>query len=162
MGNLTYTIDTGTLPVGTTNYNLIKIAMDSAMYYYNRYATFTGTIWVYYNEGIPTAQASNHGSIGFGKETGYMHVCTAMHETAHWLGSGTTTVWQNLTVNGVYTGAAATAMLKSLIGNPSGVLYGDDQHFWPYGLNYRSEVTSANDYIFHAKIVNAMKTDCGW
>ena len=162
MGNLTYTIDTSTLPVGTTNYNLIKIAMDSAMYYYNRYATFSGNIWVYYSSGIPTAQSNYRGSIGFGSGTTYMHVCTAMHETAHWLGSGTTTVWQNLTVNGVYTGAAATAMLKSLTGNPSAVLSGDDMHFWPYGLNYSSEVTSANDYIFHVKIVNAMKTDCGW
>jgi len=162
VGNLTYTLDPSSLPVGSSNYKLIKIAMDSAMYYYNRYSTFTGNIWVYYSSGIPTAQSNYRGSIGFGSGTNYMVVCTAMHETAHWLGSGTTTVWQNLTVNGDYTGAAATAMLRSLTNNPAAVLHGDDMHFWPYGLNYSSEVTSANDYIFHVKIVNAMKTDCGW
>lgn len=163
MGTLSYTIDTGTFPVGSNNYNLIKTAMDSAMYYYNRFGTFSGNIWVYYNSGIPTAQAGYRSSIGFGSNTSYMHVCTAMHEIAHWLGSGTTTSWKNFCKSGVWTGPTAVAMLKSLTG---ATLYCDNNanlwHFWPYGLNQRSEVSSANDYIYHVKIVNAMKTDCGW
>lgn len=163
MGTLSYTIDTGTFPVGSTNYKLIKTALDSAMYYYNRFGTFSGNIWVYYNSGIPTAQASYRGSVGFGSNTSYMHVSTTMHEIAHWLGSGTSTSWKNFCKNGLWTGPTAVAMLKSLTG---GTLYCDNNanlwHFWPYGLNQRSEVTSANDYIYHVKILNAMKTDCGW
>ncbi len=163
MGNLTYTIDTNTLPVGSANYNLMKVALDSAMYYYNRYATFSGNIWVYYNAGIPTAQGGYRSSIGFGSNTWYMHVSTVMHEIAHWLGSGTSTAWKNRCVNGLWTGPTAVALLKSLTGE---TLYCDNNanlwHFWPYGLNQRSEATSANVYIIHAKIVNAMKTDCGW
>lgn len=163
VGNLTYTIDTGSLPVGTTNYNLMKVALDSAMYYYNRYATFSGNIWVYYNAGIPTAQGGYRSSIGFGSNTSYMHVSTVMHEIAHWLGSGTTNSWKSFCVNGLWTGPTAVALLKSLTGE---TLYCDNNanlwHFWPYGLNQRSEATSANVYIIHAKLVNAMKTDCGW
>jgi hypothetical protein len=163
IGNLTYYIDTNTLPVGSSNYNLIKIAMDSAMYYYNRYATFTGNIKVTYNSGVPTAQSNYRGTIDFGSNTTYMHVSTAMHETAHWLGSGTSTSWKNFCVNGLWTGPTAVALLKSLTGE---TLYCDNNanlwHFWPYGLNQRSEATSANVYIIHAKLVNAMKTDCAW
>jgi len=163
MGNLTYTIDTNTLPVGSANYNLMKIALDSAMYYYNRYATFSGNIWVYYNEGIPTAQGGYRSSIGFGSNQWYMHVSTVMHEIAHWLGSGTSTSWKSFCVNGLWTGPTAVALLKSLTGE---TLYCDNNanlwHFWPYGLNQRSEATSANVYIIHAKLVNAMKTDCKW
>jgi hypothetical protein len=163
LGNLTYTIDTNTLPVGSTNYNLMKVALDSAMYYYNKYATFSGNIWVYYNSGIPTAQGGYRSSIGFGSNTSYMHVSTVMHEIAHWLGSGTTTSWKSFCVNGLWTGPTAVALLKSLTGE---TLYCDNNanlwHFWPYGLNQRSEATSANVYIIHAKLVNAMKTDCGW
>jgi hypothetical protein len=163
MGNVTYQLAfTPQNDTEKTYYNLIKIAMDSACYYYNRYTTFTANIYVYYNAGIPTAQASYRGSIGFGSNTTYMHVSTAMHEMAHYMGSGTTTVWQNLTVNGVYTGQEATNMLRLVDNNPSAILYGDDMHFWPYGLNYRSEVKSADDLIKHARIVNAMKKDCGW
>jgi len=160
-GNVTYNLAKATNPTATEleAYRLIKIAMDSACYYYNRYTTFSKNIYVYYDEGIPTAQASYNGAIGFGKSTTYMHVCTAMHEMAHYMGSGTTSKWQSLTVNGIYVGTAATAKLKSLTGE---VLKGDDMHFWPYGLNYLSEVKSANDYIYHAKIVEAMRTDCGW
>ncbi len=163
MGNLTYTIDTGTFPVGSANYNLIKVALDSAMFYFNRYATFSGNVWVYYNSGIPTAQGGYRSSIGFGSNTWYMHVSTVMHEIAHWLGSGTSTSWKNFCVNGLWTGPTAVALLKSLTGE---TLYCDNNanlwHFWPYGLNQRSEATSANVYINHAKLLNAMKTDCRW
>lgn len=167
-GNVTYNLAQVSNPTATEKeyYRLIKIAMDSACYYYNRYTTFTTNIYVYYSSGMPTAQASYHQSIGFGSNTWYMHVSTAMHEMAHYMGSGTTTAWQDLTDNGIFTGAAASAMLKSLTGE---TLKCDNQtnrweriHFWPYGLNQRSEATSVNVYIYHAKIVNAMKTDCGW
>lgn len=161
MGNVTYNLNQGSNPTATEKeyFRLIKIAMDSACYYYNKYTTFSANIYVYYSSGIPTAQASFKGSIGFGPSTTYMHVCTAMHEMAHYMGSGTTTVWQNLTVNGIYTGASASKVLKDLNGE---VLKGDDMHFWPYGLNYRSEVKSAEDYVRHAKIVEAMRKDCNW
>jgi hypothetical protein len=158
MGNVTYNLDIDSV-ANPQPYKLIKIAMDSACYYYNRYTTFSANIYVYYNAGIPTAQASYRGSIGFGPNTRYMWVGTAMHEMAHYMGSGTTNSWKNFTTTGTYTGVAASTLLKSLTGE---TLKGDTQHFWPYGINQKEEVTSANDYVIHCKIVNAMKTDCGW
>ncbi len=35
----------------------------------------------------------------------------------------------------------------------------DNQHFWPYGLNYVKEYKIESDLINHCKIMNAMKMD---
>ncbi len=165
MGNVTYSLNIDSM-ANPQPYRLIKAAMDSACYYYNRYTSFTANIYVYYNSGIPTAQASYHGSIGFGPNTTYMWVGTAMHEMAHYFGSGTTTVWQGKMVSNVWTGTNASTLLKTLTGE---TLKGDGMHFWPYGINYKSEITSLggqaaqeNGLIIHTKLVQAMcKIDCG-
>lgn len=159
-GNLTFTmgIDSVAFP---TQYKLIKQAMDSACYYYNRYTTFKGNIYVYYNSGIPTAQASYHGSIGFGPDLNYMWVGTAMHEVAHFVGSGTTNAWKALLSGGIWQGAKGKEVIASF--GTGEVLKGDNNsnpiHFWPYGINYRSEVKSATDLIRHAQLVQAMVVD---
>lgn len=162
LGNVTYTmgIDSATYP---TQYNLIKIAMDSACWYYTHYTRFRGNAYVYYNSGVPTAEASYHGSIGFGSNSTYMWVGTAMHEMAHYVGSGTTTAWQSLIVSNVWTGSTASALLKNATGE---TLKGDSQHFWPYGINYKSEITALGGQsaqkaglILHCKLVDAMIID---
>ncbi|MFV0470998.1 MAG: hypothetical protein ACK5L7_03025 [Paludibacteraceae bacterium] len=162
MGNVTYTlaIDSATNP---TPYKLIKQAMDSAIWYYNRYTTFRGNIYVYYNAGIPTAQASYHGSIGFGASTDYMWVGTAMHEMAHFMGSGTTNEWKAKLSGGVWTGTVANTLLQNATGE---TLKGDGTHYWPTGINYKSEITNLggaaaqqNALILHCKIVKAMVVD---
>ncbi len=159
-GNVTFTLDVDKVKY-PNEYKLIKEAMDSACYYYNRYTTFKGNIYVYYNAGIPTAQASYHGSIGFGASTSYMWVGTAMHEVAHFVGSGTTDAWRGNLVSGTWVGAKAKEVIASF--NTGEVLKGDNNsnpiHFWPYGINYRSEVHSATDLIRHAKLVQAMVVD---
>ena len=138
MGNVTYTLDID--PVANPEpYKLIKIAMDSACYYFNRYSTFRGNVYVYYNAGIPTAQASYHGSLGFGPNTRYQWVGTAIHEMCHYMGSGTTSAWQAKIVGGVWTGTTASSLLKTLTGE---TLKGDTQHFWPYGINQKEEITN--------------------
>ena len=53
----------------------------------------------------------------------------------------------------------ATQVLRELTGDPGAELHGDAQHFWPYGLNYTSEVTSNEDLIRHCVIVDAMQED---
>ncbi len=159
MGAVTYSIQADLATTQPTYYNLIKAAMDSACWYFNRYTTFRGNIYCYYNSGIPTAQASYHGSIGFGSNTTYMWVGTAMHEMCHFVGSGTTSSWQALT-NGNWTGSVASALLLKETGE---VLKGDDMHFWPYGVNYKSEITGLGDaaaqkkgLILCAKLAQAM------
>lgn len=167
MGNVTYTIQAGLETSQPEYYKLIKTAMDSTCWYYNRYTNFRGNVYVYYNAGIPTAQASYHGSIGFGPNTSYMWVGTAMHEMAHFVGSGTTTAWQSKLSGGVWTGTVASALLKSWTGE---TLKGDSNsnpiHFWPYGINYRNEITNLGSQqnqqealIRHCKLVKAMVVD---
>ncbi len=140
-------------------YNRITAVMDSAIYYYNTYTNLTKHINVYYAPGVPTAEASSNGDLRFGENRTYMYVGTAMHEMAHTMGVGTTTEYQNLKGSGVFLGEKAQALLKELENNPSAELHCDGQHFWPYGLNQKSEVKSEKDLIYHAKIVQAMYQD---
>lgn len=160
MGNVTYTLAPSVINAGPRIHNLIKTAMDSAVYFYNRYTPFRRNVWVYYDPGIPTAQASYLGSIGFGPNETFMWVGTAMHELAHYFGSGTTTAWRSLMVNGVWQGPVAQALSMQLTGQQ---LRGDNNanpiHYWPTGINFRSEVSSKTDLINHARIVKAMLID---
>ncbi len=162
MGNVTYTMgfDSASYP---QQYRLIKAAVDSACYYYNRYTKFSHNIWIAYNSGVPTAEASYHGQVAFGSNTTYMWVGTAMHEFAHYFGSGTTSIWQSKTSTGTWTGSVAAALLMNATGE---TLKGDTQHFWPYGINYKTEITGlgnataqANGLILHARLVEAMLVD---
>lgn len=160
-GNVTYHLNKEANPTEDQldAYTHIEAAMDSATYLYNKYTNLTKHIEVYYNTGVPTAEASSNGTLSFGSSRTYMVVCTAMHETAHTLGMGTTSEYQAMMVNGVFQGKKAQALLKELTGDPTAELHGDSQHFWPYGLNYASEVKSEQDLIFNAKIVDAMYQD---
>lgn len=140
-------------------YDRITAVMDSALYYYNTYTNLTKHINVYYAPGVPTAEASSNGDLRFGENRTYMYVGTAMHEMAHTMGVGTTTEYQNLRGSGVFLGEKAQSLLKELENNPEAELHCDGQHFWPYGLNQKSEVKSEQDLINHAKIVQAMYQD---
>jgi hypothetical protein len=139
-------------------YQRITTVMDSAVYIYNKYTNLTKFINVYYAPGVPTAEASSNGDLRFGNDRGYMFVGTAMHEMAHTMGMGTTNDYRSMFKDGVFLGEKAQAILKEIDG-PDAELHGDNQHFWPYGLNYASEVHSEQDLINHARIVEAMYQD---
>jgi hypothetical protein len=160
-GNISYTLSTVTNPSSDQSdaYGKIRAAMDSAIWYYNTYTTITNKLTVEYNTSVSTADGSSNGNIRFGKNRSYMTVCTSMHEIAHTTGIGTTTQWGTFISNGNYTGKNALDKLRKITGDPKAVLNGDSQHFWPYGLNYETEVKSTNDFIYHCLIVNAMQRD---
>ena len=159
-GHLTYTLGTenSNTQEGKDAYARIKIAMDSAMYYYNTYTHITKAVKATYVPSVSTADGNSNGSIRFGSNRTYQVTLTAMHEIAHTIGVGTTSQWGGLIRNGVYTGKNAGAKLKEIDG-PDAVLKGDSQHFWPYGLNYASEVKSNQDLINHCLIVDAIYKD---
>jgi hypothetical protein len=140
-------------------YQKIKTAMDQAVLYYNNLTNISKQITVYYNPSVSTADASSNGTIRFGKSRSYMTTCTALHEIAHTVGVGQSNGWFSLIKNGVYTGTHATAQLKKITGLSSSVLHGDNMHFWPFGLNYASEVKTDADFINHCRIINQMKKD---
>lgn len=159
-GNVTYTIVKAQNPNADQQdaYKRIEEAMETAVFYYNKYTTITKHITVIYEPSVPTADGNINGTIRFGNKS-YMNHVTAMHEISHTVGVGTTNAWRNLIVGGVYTGKNATEELKTITGDSNAVLKGDSQHFWPYGLNYVHEAESEADLINHCKIVNAMKKD---
>ena len=159
-GGVTYTLHKSANPTSDEQdaYKRITEAMDSAVYIYNKYTNLSKFINVYYSTGVPTAEASSNGDLRFGKDRNYMFVGTAMHEMAHTMGMGTTSEYQAMMSGGVFKGEKAQAVLREIDG-PDAELHGDSQHFWPYGLNYRSEVHSEQDLINHARIVEAMYQD---
>lgn len=161
-GHVTYTLAKSANPTAEelNAYALITKAMDSAIWYYNNYTTFTKVLYVSYVPSVATADGSNSGSIRFGSNTAYMQKATAMHEIMHTVGVGQNSSWSStLMVGGVYQGARANAVLRSITGVSTDVIHGDAMHFWPYGLNYESEYKTTADLINHCRIVNAMKLD---
>ena len=161
-GNFTYTLIKANNPSQEQldAYVLITEAMDSAISYYNCYIDIQMHINVYFDPSVPTAQANYYGPISFGGKQ-YMNYITAMHEMAHCVGIGTTSQWQSMISGGMFTGSNATNQLREITGIPDDQLHGDSQHFWPYGLNYVSEVTGEQDLINHCKIVSAILLDLG-
>lgn len=105
---------------------------------YNAYGNFGSyNIYGYYSSGIPTAQASYLGSIGYGGT--YPNERVTLHESNHYLGSGTYS-----TSNGKnYAGPRATAIVEQFEGIGE-VINHDTAHFWPYGMNYDTEWSEIN------------------
>lgn len=159
-GAVTYTLQKSASPTADEidAYPKIQKAMDSAIWYYNTQTNLRKTLTVQYNPDVATADGSSNGNIRFGTNRSYMQVGTAMHEIAHTIGIGTTAEYKALIVNGVYTGKVATSALQAIDG-PNAVLKGDAQHFWPYGINYESEVKGVSTLVSHCKIVQAIYQD---
>lgn len=159
-GKVTYTLETAAAPTSDQADAYVKIrkAMDSAIGYYNTHTDLKKTLTVQYNTDVQTADGSSNGNIRFGSNRSYMQVGTAMHEIAHTIGVGTTSEYKALVVGGVFTGPQATAALREIDG-ASATLKGDAQHFWPYGINYESEVKGVSTLVSHCKIVQAMYRD---
>lgn len=160
-GQITYNLQKAANPDADQldAYTRITKAMDSALVHYNRHTNIKKQLNVRYNPGVPTAEANFDGLISFGSDRAYMVVITAMHEMGHTMGVGTTSEYRNLIKDGVFTGEHTTAAIRAISGDATAVIKGDNQHFWPYGLNYAHEVKSEQDLINHCLIVNAMWQD---
>ncbi len=166
-GALTYSLNAGSESWPADARARIIYAMDGAVAEYNRYGTFNEHITVNYNPGVPTAQASFGGWLEFGPNASYQQLRTALHETGHTLGMGTTWQWDtNLSaVPGVWTGANGVAQAHAFDG-PNAQMYSDGTHFWgingggSYGLNYDSEGSTEN-FRRHVLMMAAFRKDMG-
>ena len=161
-GHITYTLSRAAAPTADEQdaYNRITAAMDQALTVYNCYLNVTKALTVSYQPSVPTADANYAGSVRFGARS-TMQQITAMHETGHTMGVGTYSGWSSRLSGGIWTGSAATNQLRTITGDQGAAIHGDNQHFWPYGLNYTSEVESPADLINHVKIVGALRQDMG-
>jgi hypothetical protein len=161
-GGITYTLATVPAPTAEQQsaYDKITSAMDEALSYYNCHTSIEKRLSVSYVPSVATADGNVNGSIRFGA-TSSMNYITAMHEIGHTVGVGSFE-FGALVVDGVFTGEAATRQLRAITGNGSDVVHADTQHFWPYGLNYTTEVKTTDDLVNHCKMVVAIREDIGF
>jgi len=160
-GHLTAIFNKPANPVGDelSFWNAIQPAVDSALWYFNTYTTGAKTYYVNYSPGTPTADDNADGWMNFGSNGSYWNIRTVMHEMNHGMGNGTSWWWSTMIKDGVYQGKFATQALKMVQGDNNAVLYGDGMHFWPYGLNQNSEVSSSWDFVYNALIQEGMRKD---
>jgi autotransporter-associated beta strand protein len=134
-------------------YDAAVANMQTVVNMYNAYGDFgNGSIYVYYNSGIPTAQSGYGGwggSIGDGGT--YPNVRVLLHESSHWLGTGT--------YSANWGGPNASALIQQFEG-VGARLNGDGAHYWPYGENYDNESSPIND-ARHVAMVYALRKDFG-
>ncbi|MGN7783820.1 hypothetical protein ACTJIJ_04810 [Niabella sp. 22666] len=137
----------------------MQIAIDSAVWYVNNYTSAVKHVWINYVPGVSTADANNEGWMRFGTGEGYQNLRTMLHELNHTFGTGTTSWWTGKIVGGKYQGNFANELLNKIQKSTGVQLSGDTQHWWPYGLNQNSEVTSSWDYVFNCLLIEQMRKD---
>ncbi len=138
------------------NHPEVKAAIEEAVPIYNKYGSFNKHLSVYYNPGIPTAEANYDGYIGFG---GSRNTRVALHEMGHTMGVGTYWQYGNLMVGGVWQGFYGRKLAIEMGGYTDG-LHGDGTHIWPWGLNYDNE-DGFMERIKHVRIMAAIRCDMG-
>ena len=135
----------------------ITQVMDEAVAAYNATTDIDVDINVIYHSGIPTAQASYNGELGFG---GSISTQVAIHEIAHYLGSGTTGEWDGQFGGGnVWNGPALKRYVK-LFDGPGAEIFRSGVHYFPYGFNYGNEDNPNARYRI-GRILRAMRMDMG-
>ncbi|MES2475565.1 MAG: LamG-like jellyroll fold domain-containing protein [Verrucomicrobiota bacterium] len=135
----------------------ITQVMDEAVAVYNATSNIDVDIRVIYHSGIPTAQANYNGELGFG---GSISTQVAIHEIAHYLGSGTTGQWDGQFGGGnVWNGPALKRYVK-LFNGPGAEIFRSGVHYFPYGFNYGNEDTPIDRYRI-GRILRAMRMDMG-
>ncbi|OOB92313.1 hypothetical protein B0T42_01245 [Rathayibacter sp. VKM Ac-2630] len=137
---MTYTIQREANPTADQldAYSRIDAAVGAAVDRYNARTDISKHLRVYYNPGVPTAEANIDGVMSFGANRGYMVEGTALHEIGHTLGIGTSGGYYAKCVDGAWTGADALSLLASWDG-AGARLNCSNPHIWPYGLNYSNE-----------------------
>ncbi len=136
----------------------ITTVMNEAVAVYNSTTNFNVDINVAYHPGVPTAEASYNGELKFG---GSINTQVAIHEIAHYLGSGTTWQWDGQFGGGnVWNGAMLKHFVKNAEG-PGGEIYKSGVHYYPYGFNYGSE-DSPNARRRLPRLIEAMRFDMGF
>jgi hypothetical protein len=155
-GQLSWTLTSTGVPADVQT--RITNAMNDAVARYNAGANWPArTLTVEYNTGVATADGSTTGNIRFGPNASYQAVRTAMHEIGHTYGVGLSSGWTANISGGYFVGTNAVDVLATFDGTGAVINTGGG-HFWPYGLNYDNEWSTANAYR-HVKIVRAMVSD---
>jgi len=142
------------------NHAEVKAAIEEAVPIYNKYGSFNKHLAVYYNSGVPTAQANYDGVITFG---GSRNTRVALHEMGHTVGVGTywgSPSYSSLMAGGVWQGYYGRKLAIEMGSAYADGLHGDGDHIWPWGLNYDSE-DGFMERVRHVRIMAAVRCDMG-
>lgn len=153
LGDITYTLNLGSSP----EEQQVAASVAAAAALYNQHGSFNKHWNVYYNAGIPTAQASYNGDMGFG---GQRTVRVAMHEAGHTFGMGTGPNYSSLIAGGVWGGQYGNQAQFDTYNDYGDGLHGDGHAIWPGGFNYENE-DGFIERIWHIRIMAGIRCDMG-
>jgi hypothetical protein len=152
-GDITCTFHLG----GSAEELQVSNSVVTAAALYNQYGSFNKNWDVYYDSGIPTAQASYSGYMGYGSQR---TVRTVLHEGSHTLGMGTISAYASLIASGVWAGQYGRQAELDTYNSYADGLHGDSHAIWPGGMNYESE-DGYIERIWSIRIKAAMRCDMG-
>jgi len=171
----TYELDSSVTGASADIRNRITEAMNTAFDYWRALTSICHKdITVYYNTGVPTAEASYSGYLAFGANSSYQRTGTALHEMAHTAGIGQTSMWINSSVlhpgsgTRVWLGERANEVVRFIENNDNAGLTGDNTHMWgtgvsnmlSYGINGAHEDSGSElQYIAHCLVLQGCTED---
>lgn len=164
-GRVAYEVRDG----GTSEqYNRIKNATEEAVGYWNDLTSIKDVrISSGFVDGVPTADCSYGGWIRVGSNASYQATGTILHEMLHGVGvipwAGTQwakDILRSSNGTGQWLGDRVTEVIRFWDNNTTGVLNGDTQHMWPYGINGAHEDNHTKElYIGNSLVIQALAED---
>lgn len=155
LADITYTLQFD--PASSSEAQQAANSVAVAAAFYNQYGSFNKHWNVYYNSGIPTAEANYSGYMGFG---GPRNERVVFHESAHTFGMGTTTAYANLIAGGVWGGTYGNQAQFETYNDYTDGLHGDGHAIWPGGFNYDNEDGIVQRH-WHTRIMAGIRADLG-
>ncbi len=154
-GDITYSLNFN--PASSTQAQQVANSVAAVAAFYNQHGSFNKHWSVTYHPGIPTAEGSYNGYMGYG---GMRNERVVFHEAAHTFGMGTTGAYANLISGGVWKGFYGNRAQFETYNTYGDGLHGDGHAIWPGGFNYDSE-DGFIQRIWHTRVMAGIRADMG-
>jgi hypothetical protein len=155
LGDITYTLQFD--PASSPEAQQVANSVAVAAAFYNQHGSFNKHWNVYYNPGIPTAEANYNGYMGYGKSRNERVV---FHEAAHTFGMGTGPNYAALIAGGVWRGQYGNQAQFDTYNDYGDGLHGDGHAIWPGGFNFDEE-DGFIERFWHTRIMAGIRADMG-
>lgn len=154
-GDITYTLQFD--PASSAQAQQVANSVAVAAAFYNQHGSFNKHWNVYYNAGIPTAEANYSGYMGYG---GTRNERVVFHEAAHTFGMGTHGTYPGLISGGVWKGFYGNRAQAESYASYADGLHGDGHAIWPGGFNYDNEDGTVARH-HHTRVMAGIRADMG-
>lgn len=155
LGDITYTLNFN--PANSAEEQQVANSVAVAAAFYNQHGSFNKHWDVYYNAGIPTAEANYSGYMGYG---GTRNERVVFHEASHTFGMGTHSNYNGLFLSGVWQGQYGNRAQFDTYNDYGDGLHGDGHAVWPGGFNYDAE-DGFIERFWHTRIMAGIRADMG-